>query len=121
MPTGEAASPACPVCHQPVSPNWYFCPNCGANLHPAPLSTSAGAQAALYLFSIVLPMLCFLFVTRWPGPAYFRSQDPKEKQIGTIAIALITLSTILTIYFAYVWTMDAINSSVNEVNAELGM
>lgn len=109
----------CSYCHQPVLSTYYFCPNCGNRLHTAPLSTSIETQAWIYAFSIILPMLCFIFVTKWPGLKYYRSRDPKAKAIGINAIVLITLSTIVTIWLAYVWTMDAIQASVNSINADM--
>lgn len=106
----------CPVCHQPVLPQYYFCPNCGTKLNTPPLSTTVGTQLWIYAFSIILPMLVFLFVGKWPGVKYFRSADPKAKQIGYIAWALLILSTIFTIWFAFVWTQGFIQSSLNSIN-----
>jgi len=111
----------CPVCHQPVLPEYYFCPNCGKELHPPPLSISPGAQAKIYLHSIILPFLAFITVSKWQGYRYFKSDDEGAKQIGVIAISLLVLSTLLLCWLAYVWTEDAIQSSVNSINADLGM
>lgn len=110
----------CSVCHQSILPQYYFCPNCGAKINSAPLSTTAGTQAWIYAFSIVLPMILFLFVTRWPGMKYFKSNDPKAKQIGQIAWALLIISTIVTIWLVYVWTQQTIQSSINSINADFG-
>ena len=109
----------CQYCHQPIESSFYYCPNCGNKLNVAPLSTSAGTQAWIYAFSIILPMLCFIFVTKWPGLKYYRSKDPATRSIGLNAIVLLALSTILTVWLAYVWTQDAIQSSVNSINADL--
>ncbi len=65
-------------------------------------------------------MLCFLFVTRWPGWKYYKSSDPKTKAIGINAIVLIALSTLVTIWLGYIWTLDAIKASVNSINADMG-
>ncbi len=105
----------CPQCHQPVTATEYFCPNCGKKLNEPPLSTSAGAQAGLYIFSIILPMICFLAVTRWRGIKYARSDDPKTRQIGLIAIALLAVSTFVTFWLAAIWINQTIQSSVNSV------
>jgi len=110
----------CPVCHQPILPQYYFCPNCGAKLNEAPLSTAPATQAWIYVFSIILPMICFIFVKRWPGVKYFKSNDPKAKQIGEIAWALLILSTIITIWLVYVWTQQMIQSSINSINTDFG-
>ena len=109
----------CSVCHQPILPQYYFCPNCGAKINTAPLSTSIGTQLGMYAFSIILPMMGFIFVTRWPGMKYFKSHDSKTKMIGEVAWTLLILSTIITIWLAYVWTEETIQSSVSSINASL--
>src|ERR1035437_5706945 len=108
----------CPNCHQPILPTYYFCPNCGTKLHSAPLSTTVATQVWIYAFSIILPMICFIFVTRWPGVRYFKSSDPKAKQIGKIAWTLLILSTIVTIWLVVIWTQNYIQSTVNSINAD---
>jgi hypothetical protein len=118
-PTLTPTSNLCTFCHNPIQAGWYFCPNCGKKIDEAPLSTSVGAQIALYAFSIILPLICFIFVTKWQGHKYFKSKDPKAKLIGEIAWALIVASTLVTIWLAYVWTQEAIQSSVNSINADM--
>jgi hypothetical protein len=110
---------ACPVCHQPILPQYYFCPNCGAKIKSTPLSTTLATQVWIYLFSIILPMIAFLFVTRWPGVKYYKSQDPKAKQIGQIAWTLLVLSTLLTIWLVVVWTQNYIQATVNSLNTDM--
>ena len=110
----------CPSCHQPILPQYYFCPNCGAKINEAPLSTTSGTQAWVYLFSIILPMIAFIFVTRWPGVKYYKSKDPKTHLIGQIAWVLIILSTVVTIWFAYVWTQNVIQDQINAINTDFG-
>jgi small-conductance mechanosensitive channel len=110
----------CPYCHQPVLPAYYFCPNCGTKLSAAPLSTSIATQTWIYAFSVILPMMLFIFVTKWPGLKYYRSRDPKARMIGLNAFMLIILSTIVTVWMGYVWTQDAIQSSINSINADMG-
>ncbi len=111
-------SSICTVCHQPVIPQYYFCPNCGAKLNSAPLSTTIQTQAWIYAFSIILPMICFIFVTRWPGMRYYKSEDPKAKQIGQVAWILIILSTVFVIWFATVLTQRMIQSTVDSINTD---
>lgn len=113
-----SGSNICPTCHQAVLSQWYFCPNCGAKLNLAPLATDVLAQVKLYAFSIILPVICFIFVTRWQGMKYIRSKDPKAKVMGQIAWVLIVLSTILVIWLAYVWTENAVQSSINSINTD---
>lgn len=108
----------CPICHQPILPQYYFCPNCGTKINTAPLRTDAGTQAWIYLFSIILPMICFIFVTKWPGTKYFKSPDPKAKQIGKIAWTLLIISTIVTVILVYIWTQQLIQSQINSINTD---
>jgi hypothetical protein len=105
----------CPQCYQPVPGMAHYCPNCGKKLSEPPLSTSAGAQAWLYAFSIILPIICFLAVGRWAGIKYAKSPDPKAKQIGFIAIALMAISTIVTFWLAAGWIDQIVQSSVSSV------
>jgi hypothetical protein len=111
----------CPVCHQPVAETYYFCPNCGAKIHEPPLSTSLFTQAWIYAFSLILPVMCYLFITRWPGIRYLRSKDEDARTVGTIACGLLALSTFATMYYAYVWTEDAIQSQVNQINQDMSI
>jgi hypothetical protein len=108
----------CPYCHQPVLATYYFCPNCGTKLAVAPLSTTPLSQAWIYFFSAILPMMGFIFITRWPGIKYYRSADQKTKAIGTAAFVVLIVSTLITIWLVYVWTEAAIQSSVNSINAD---
>jgi hypothetical protein len=114
-----STSGVCLTCHQPILPQYYFCPNCGAKLNSAPLSTTAATQAWIYVFSIILPMICFIFVTRWPGVKYFKSNDPKAKEIGQIAWALLIFSTVVTIWLAIVLTQEMIKSTTASINADM--
>jgi hypothetical protein len=111
----------CSQCHQPVLSGYYFCPNCGKELHAAPLATTLSAQVWLYAFSIILPFICFIAVTKWKGLLYYRSHDPKAKSMGTVAWALLILSTIALCWFTYVWTQEMIQSTVNSINADFSI
>lgn len=114
-------SEICTVCHQPVQSIWYFCPNCGNKIKSAPLSTSVNSQIGLYAFSIILPMICFIMVTKWRGLAYARSADGKAKNIGYVACALLIISTIVTVWLAIVLTENAIQSSINSINTDFSL
>lgn len=111
----------CPYCHQPISPTFYYCPNCGNKLNNAPLSTTPLTQFGIYVFSIILPFIGFIAVTKWQGLKYYRSQDPKTKSIGTIAWVLLILSTLLMCWLVYVWTMDYIQATINGINADMSI
>ena len=112
---------ACPTCHQSVKPEYYFCPNCGTNLHPAPLSTTMETQLKLYAWSIVLPMILFIGIPKWPAMRYYKSQNPQEKQIGQVMLFLIILSTVAIIWYAYVWTQQEIQTTTNQINADMSI
>jgi hypothetical protein len=114
-----AAPQLCPYCHQPVLPSYYFCPNCGTKLSSPPLSTTVLTQAWIYAFSIILPVICYLAITKWPGVTYYKSQDPKAKAIGTVAWGLLILSTVVTLWLGYVWIENTIQSTTSTINAQL--
>jgi len=121
MPVPSAPAAAlCEQCHQPLKPEYYFCPNCGKKVSEPPLATDFWAQAGLYLFSIVLPLICFLAVSYWRGIAYARSKDPKAQEIGWIAIGLLALSTIITFWLAAVWIQGLVQSATNSINSGIG-
>ena len=116
-----SASPlVCEYCHQNILPQYYFCPNCGNRVN-SPLSTSIPTQIWIYFFSAILPMICFLTISKWQGWKYFKSKDKKTKKIGAIAITILVLSTIITIWLAYVWTEKAIQSSIDSINSDLNL
>jgi hypothetical protein len=119
QPTPTSAPLVCSYCHQPIQPTFYYCPNCGTKLTVAPLSTTPLTQTWIYAFSIVLPFICFLAIGKWPGLKYYRSEDPKTKSIGMTAWILMLLSTVVMCWLAYVWTMDAIQSTMNSINTDL--
>lgn len=105
----------CPQCHFPVKPEYYFCPNCGKNLRQAVavLPTDALAQFLLYGFSIVLPVIFYLAITKWQGIKYIRSSDPKAKQMGYIALALLVVSSVIFFWWSIVQLQGFVQSSVN--------
>lgn len=113
------AGGTCPVCHQPVLASYFFCPNCGTKLQEPPLSTEPLTQLGLYAFSLILPIICYLLISKWQGLTYLRSKDEKARQVGAIACGLLVLSTALTFYYAYVWTQDAVQQATEQVNQDL--
>jgi hypothetical protein len=76
-------------------------------------------QTWIYAFSVILPVICYLFITRWPGWKYYKSQDRKTKMIGFSAIVLLVLSSVITFWLAYVWIDNAIQSFLSSVNREI--
>lgn len=110
QPTIDQNSLSCRVCHQDILPQFYFCPNCGTKIAEPPLLTTFSSQLGLYLFSAILPLICFLFVTKWKGFSYIRSQDAKARTVGFIAFTTLVLSTILTSWYAYTYTQKITQS-----------
>jgi hypothetical protein len=84
---------ACSVCHQPVSPTAYFCPNCGNPLKAKPPSTAWFHQLGIYALSLFLPPLGL-----WPAFKYLKSDDEAARRVGWIAVALTVASIIITIW-----------------------
>lgn len=110
----------CSVCHIPLLPTYYFCPNCGKQIHEPPLPTGFGAQLSLYLFSILLPLIAFLFVTRWKGFKYLSQESKQAKIIGLIATTLLFGTTFFSFWYAYHFTQQLIQSTMSDVNSALG-
>jgi hypothetical protein len=100
----------CPVCHQPVTAEYYFCPNCGHNLKEKPMPVSALVQTGLYALAVFLPPLGL-----WPGIKYAMKKGPQAKRIGIIAIVLTLISTVIT-----VWAILALfENYLNQMNGVL--
>ena len=101
----------CPVCHQAISPGFYFCPNCGNNLKEEPVKISIISQIGLYIFSILLPPFGL-----WPGIKYAKKKSPQARQVGYIMIALTLISAIIM-----TWQIFAIfENYLNQMNEVLG-
>ena len=124
-PPPPAREAICPMCHQPVLPAYYFCPNCGKKLEDAPLSTSIWAQIWLYTYSLILmPITCYLIYTRWQGVKYFKSKDPKAHRMGLIAITLLIISIVFLIWITWAGTISLdkyVQDQVNSVTTQDGL
>ena len=107
----------CPRCHFAVKPEYYFCPNCGAKLTEAPLGAGLMDQLLLYAFSIILPWIAYLAITKWQGIKYLRAPDRNAKQIGLIALVLLIVSSVVTFWLTYVWIQGYIQSSLTDMNS----
>lgn len=97
----------CPTCHNPIIDSYYFCPNCGKNLKPAPISTSAITQIGIYAISIFLPPFGL-----WPGVKYLRQENKTAKIIGVVAILLTAISIVISTWLLTGW-FNQINQSVS--------
>lgn len=54
--------------------------------------------------------MCFLTLGYWHGIKYLKADDPRAKQIGIVAIVLMALSTAVTIWLVYAFTVQFISS-----------
>jgi hypothetical protein len=115
-PAGQATF-VCPRCHQEVKPEYYYCPNCGIKLTETPLGTGVLDQLLLYGFSIVLPWIAYLAITKWQGIKYLRSPDSRAKQMGLIALVLLIASSIVAFWMTYQWIQGYINQSTSDLNS----
>ncbi len=111
----------CPRCHFPAKPEYYFCPNCGAKLTEPPLGTGVVDQLLLYVFSIILPWIAYLAITKWEGIKYLRAPDPRAKQIGVIALVLLVVSSIAAFWIIDAWAQNFLQSfsqsQTNQLNS----
>ncbi len=85
----------CQVCHQPLQPAFYFCPNCGKKIKETPPSMTLLTQLGIYALSLLAPPLGL-----WPAIKYLKQPDAKSKKVGVIAIVMTLFSLVVTFYFA---------------------
>ncbi len=71
------------------------------------MSISIGSQIGIYLLSIFLPPLGLI-----PGIKYLFQQNRKAKVVGTIAIVLTLISTIITVQLSF-GIMNQFNTALN--------
>lgn len=86
------SSLVCITCNNPIEAQWYFCPNCGAQLKEKEkiIVITPGKQAMIYAVSFFLAPLGL----GW-GLRYIRNNDPKVRMVGWIAIILTIISLLL--------------------------
>jgi hypothetical protein len=106
----EPQQQTCPFCHFPLSGTFYFCPNCGKRINEPPITIAK--QIGIYLISVFLPPLGL-----WPGIKYLFSKDQKTKRVGTIAIVLTILSTVITIWL----TMAFLNQITQSLTGQMDL
>ncbi|MCL4338626.1 zinc ribbon domain-containing protein [Patescibacteria group bacterium] len=94
----------CPFCHTRTLQDYFFCQNCGSKLKQKPLSVSIGKQITVYLVSILLPPLGYIW-----GYKYLRQEGTIAKKIGIAAIILTTVSIILSL-----WATQSLVNSINQ-------
>jgi hypothetical protein len=106
---------SCPSCHQPMKSTDFFCPTCGKNIRPRPLSTSVSSQIILYIKALLLPPMGFFW-----GYRYYRQSDTKSKLIGFVTI-LITIIEIIWITQSTLTAIHTINQQVAQQSALYGL
>jgi hypothetical protein len=98
---------SCRYCKAGISPEDFFCPNCGKQLKVKPSSTGLWKQIGVYLLSFLLPPLGL-----WPGIKYLRQPDRKAKLIGFVAI-LLTITSIALSFWIVAAYMDRYSQMLN--------
>jgi hypothetical protein len=98
----------CKFCGQTVFSNYYFCPYCGKKLIEPPIT--ALKEIGVYLLSALLPPLGL-----WPGIKYLLQKNGKAKRVGTVAILITIVSTVITIWLA----IAAVNNLSQTINSQL--
>ena len=104
------ASSICPTCHQSVTAEWHFCPNCGKNLKGKPPSTTWLTQTGLYLLGVLLPPFGL-----WPGIRYLRNTDAHVRRVGLVVVVLTILSFIIS-----VWLVSNVVQQANKALKDFG-
>lgn len=92
----DVAAPICPVCHQVVLPEQYFCANCGSALKEKQEPISFPVQLGVYALSLFLPPLGL-----WPGIKYVAKKNSYAKRVGWIAIGLTIVSSVASIWVMF--------------------
>ncbi len=99
----------CKYCHAPVTPEEYFCPNCGKKLRDKPPLTTASEQAKVYIISLVFWPFGAVYIWR-----YLRQEDPKSKMIGWVVLAITVAIGILVAWTTKVF-IDEFNKQLNSL------
>jgi hypothetical protein len=100
----------CPVCHQAVLTEYYFCPNCGNSLREKSVVISTITQIGLYALAFFLPPLGL-----WPGIKYMAKKSQQARKVGLITIILTLVSTILMLWGIF----SLFNSYLSQMNSVL--
>ena len=100
----------CPTCHTTVRITDYFCFNCGANLHPKPVSLSAVNLIPLFLGTVLLPPMGIVW-----GIRYIREKSSASKVVGFLAIII----TIIILIIGVQVIINVINTVNNQVNSQI--
>ena len=102
----------CLTCHQPISPEWYFCPNCGTELNIKPFKVSVIAQIGIYALSALLPPLGL-----WPGIKYLGKKGNQPKIVGAISIVLTIVSSAVSIWLIFYFFQSYLSNYSSVINS----
>lgn len=99
----------CKYCSHPVTPEEYFCPNCGKKIKDKPPATTAAEQAKVYIISLVFWPFGAIYIWR-----YLRQKDAKSRAIGWIALIITVVIGILVIWTTKIF-IDEFNKQLNSL------
>lgn len=94
---------------------YYFCYNCGKNLHPVPLSTTVARQMGLYVGSILLAPMGLIW-----GMRYLRETSSKAKIIGVVCMTLTVITLVIMTKLASDFVYGASEMATKQLNAIQG-
>lgn len=100
----------CPKCKAAVSPEAYFCQNCGQVLKAKPADTGIPKQILVYLVSFFLAPFGLGFAFQ-----YLKQPDRKSRIIGIISVSLTILAIFSTIFLAK-GVLDAQYQAINLIS-----
>jgi hypothetical protein len=98
----------CPVCHVAVDRNDYFCRNCGKNLRQKPLSITVPHQILIYLGSILLFPMGFIW-----GIRYVKEPNQPSKVVGFICLVISVVVLFIIINSLFV-LINTVNQQINQ-------
>lgn len=101
-------SVSCPSCNHPVLSDFYFCPNCGKQLHAKAIVVSIPKQIGIYLFSFFLAPLGLYFAFK-----YINQPLKKTKAVGWVIIFV----TIFSIGVATYWVSNIFQQYLHLLNS----
>lgn len=100
----------CSKCHRSVDATDYYCRNCGKKLHSPPLTADFSTLIILFLKTVLLPPLGFIW-----GFRYLFQPDNRSKLIGFLVIVITLIETILLTQY----TITMVNTATEQINQQL--
>lgn len=100
----------CKKCGSPITEAYFFCPKCGKKIKEPPYKFSLATTIVVILESVLLPPLGL-----FPGFRYLRMKETGAKILGTTAIVITIIATILMVMFLKNY-INGVNSQLNDAN-----